>query len=87
MLAELHAPLGHVAGHRRDHGIAPRGNPGIAKGGLGLEHGGIVVHLGAVDQGMRRARLAYRLRQRRFGQIHGLACMPHFLWRNGVGGQ
>ena len=64
VLPQLHAALGHVAGDRCDHGVALRRDPGIAICGLGLQHGRILLHLGTVDQRVRCARLALRLRQR-----------------------
>ena len=60
VLTQLHAALGHVSGDRRHHGIALRGDPRVAVGGLGLQHRGVVFHLRAVHQRMRRQRLTLR---------------------------
>ncbi len=82
VLAQLHAALRDIAGDGRHHGVALRGDPRVAIHVLRLQHGRVVRHVGAVDQGVRGLRLAYRLRQCGPRQFHGLVRVPHLLRRD-----
>ncbi len=82
VLAQLHAALGHVTAHGRDHGVAPGGDPRVAKCGLGLEHRGVVLDRIAVHQRVRGPRLADRFRERGLGQFDRFARMTHLLRRD-----